>query len=87
MLMSEKETLMKQLNEASFALDEAVLFLDTHPCDEKALCYYKKCAKMRKEALKAYQEKFGPLQKDQVEACEHWHWIHEPWPWEKGGNC
>ena len=71
--MSEKETLMKQLNEASFALDEAVLFLDTHPCDE--------------EALKAYQEKFGPLQKDQVEACEHWHWIHEPWPWEKGGNC
>ena len=37
MLMSEKETLMKQLNEASFALDEAVLFLDTHPCDEEAL--------------------------------------------------
>lgn len=25
--MSEKETLMKQLNEASFALDEAVYFL------------------------------------------------------------
>ncbi len=87
MSMSERECLMKKVNEASFALDEAVLFLDTHPCDEEALCCYKKAAKMRKEAMKAYEEKCGPLQNDQVEVYENWCWIENPWPWERGGNC
>ena len=45
--MTEKQMVMKKINESSFAMDDAVLYLDTHP----------------------------------------WHWIHEPWPWEVGGNC
>ena len=85
--MTEKQMVMKKINESSFAMDDAVLYLDTHPCDEEALAYYQKCVHARKEAMKLYNDKFGPLQADQVQGTNHWHWIHERWPWEVGGNC
>lgn len=85
--MSKREMLMDELNRASFALDDIILFLDTHPCDKEALHYYHHCVEKREKAMKAYTDIYGPLQIEQVEGCEHWHWVHNPWPWEKGGNC
>ena len=32
--------IMKQLNEGSFAMDDVLLYLDTHPNDRDALNYY-----------------------------------------------
>ena len=64
--MNEKQILMKKINESSFALYDTALYLDTHPCDQEALAYYHKCMHIRKEAMKIYCEKFGPLQIDQV---------------------
>ena len=34
------EALMKQINETGFAMDDVLLYLDTHPTDAKALAYY-----------------------------------------------
>lgn len=85
--MNEKQTLMKKINESSFAMTDTTLYLDTHPDDESALEYYQKCVSARREAACLYNNKFGPLQIDQVEGANHWHWIHDPWPWETGGNC
>lgn len=85
--MSERKALLNRLNETSFAVDEAVLFLDTHPCDKEALCYYKECAAMREEALKEYEKNIGPMQRNCIEVCDVWNWVNDPWPWEKGGNC
>lgn len=78
--------LMKQLNEVSFAIDEVILYLDTHPCDQEAMNYYHRCLAMRQEAMCAYQSMFGPLTKDGIESDDYWTWIEGPWPWE-GGNC
>ena len=34
------------------------------------------------EALEYFEE----FKKQRVQALkEHWTWIHEPWPWQKGG--
>lgn len=41
--------LMKIINQASFAMDDVKLFLDTHPSCSEAIEYYKKVKKIRME--------------------------------------
>ena len=38
--MNDKRQLMSAVYQTGFALDDATLYLDTHPCDEHALEYY-----------------------------------------------
>ena len=54
--MNEKGSRNSQLsriNEVSFAVDDMLLYLDTHPCDRKALEY---CDELVKERRKLLQE-------------------------------
>lgn len=81
-----KEELMKVITQASFALDDTRLFLDTHPNCQEALEYHKKMAKIRQEAWEAYTEKFGPLSFYEIENDDYWTWNKGPMPWE-GGSC
>lgn len=78
-----RQALMKQINEASFAVDEAVLFLDTHPGCAQAMQYYQSAVASRKAAMDAYQSRFGPLLTDDV-IGDRWTWVTEKWPWEGG---
>ncbi len=80
---TSKQALMNQINEASFAMDEILLFLDTHPDDAAAMEYYRNAAAMRHQAMDAYQRQFGPLMVDGVFG-NSWDWINDPWPWEGG---
>ena len=84
MKQDSQKQLKKFIDEVSFAIDDLVLFLDTHPCDEEALACYKEYRKMRKEAMEVYAKKYGPLQKDMVMDKEIWTWALQPGPW-KGG--
>ncbi|MDD6073408.1 MAG: spore coat protein CotJB [Otoolea sp.] len=79
----QKENLMKRIDEASFAMDDAALFLDTHPQDINALNYYHYVTAMRREAMRAYEEQFGPLMIDAVRDSGRWTWGTEHWPWER----
>ena len=36
----DKNKLLLYISQVSFGIDELVLFLDTHPCDQDALAYY-----------------------------------------------
>ena len=79
--MNQHQLLM-YLSQVSFCVTEAVLFLDTHPCDKEAMSYYQKMRQLRKEALDQYQSKFGPLLNDSnCDECS-WTWTETPWPWE-----
>lgn len=81
-----REDLLNWINIVSFAVDDVKLFLDTHPCDQEALCYFEEYKNLRKKALKEYAKYYGPLTVDTVDTpCEHWDWVCEPWPWQKGG--
>lgn len=86
MMRPSAAQLMKQLTEASFAVDDVLIYLDTHPCDQAALDYYHYCVALRQEAKAAYESMYGPLTKDGVECKDYWTWVEGPWPWE-GGNC
>ncbi len=77
--------LKAMLDQSSFAMDDVLLFLDTHPCDQAALAYYQSVSRMRRDALAAYQTNCGPVMVDGVNSANgYWNWIQGPWPWEGG---
>lgn len=78
-----KQTMMMDIYKTGFALNEVVLFLDTHPTNQKALSYYYQVQKAYADAKNAYQAAYGPLANDQVTGGT-WNWIEDPWPWEGG---
>lgn len=82
-----REDLMKLINEASFAVDDVKLYLDTHPCDEEALDYFRKYSRIRNEALKEYAENYEPLTADTViySDPDKWNWTDQPGPGQEGG--
>lgn len=79
-----KDALMKTINEVSFAVNDILLYLDTHPEDEEALAYFQEKVMARNKALKEYAENYGPLTIDTADdrqSCQ-WDWVMQPWPWE-----
>ena len=46
--------LLDYITQVSFAVDEVVLYLDTHPYDPAALDYYHQAVRARENAMKAY---------------------------------
>lgn len=81
--MTRKDALMKQINESSFAMDDVLLFLDTHPDHAAAMQYYRNVVSMRKHAMDAYECEYGPLLVENVKG-QNWDWVTEKWPWEGG---
>ena len=77
-----KEKLMKIINEASFAMDDTALFLDTHPESVEALDFYQKCKCLRQEAWDEYTRNYGPLSIYDVNEDNVWTWNCGPYPWE-----
>lgn len=80
-----REQLMCIITEASFAIDDVKLFLDTHPYDRDALKYYEKYRDIRTQAIKEYRDCYGPISAYDVNVDNVWTWINDPWPWE--GAC
>ena len=79
---NNREALLWQVQMASFAVDEARLYLDTHPCDATALAQYGQMRDMRLNAVNAYNAQYGPLTTDAATANNRWAWVDNPWPWE-----
>ena len=61
MNQTDKKKLLRYIQEVAFAIDDVVLYLDTHPYDEEALKYYKKYKKLYHEASEEYTQCYGPL--------------------------
>ena len=82
-----KKELLNWINTVSFAVNDVQLFLDTHPCNEQALEFLRKYEGQRRKALKEYARYYGPLTIDSMDldGCDRWNWINEPWPWQEGG--
>ena len=86
MMNMDRNGLMKIITQASFALDDTRLFLDTHPSCKEAIEYYNKAQAVREVAWNEYTSKFGPLTFYEVSNEDYWEWNKGPMPWE-GGNC
>lgn len=82
MNQSDRAKLFRYIQELGFALDDVVLYLDTHPQDEEALIYYEKYKKMYRDATHEYEKYYGPLVNESVNTENGWSWVDAPWPWE-----
>ncbi|MBR5479972.1 MAG: spore coat protein CotJB [Clostridia bacterium] len=70
------------LKALDFAIIETGLYLNTHPNDAKALAYFNKLTKERKDSLDVYHKNCGPLTIFDGDAKSSWDWVKTPWPWE-----
>ncbi len=84
--MNERKKALMRVQTFGFALDEAVLFLDTHPNDAQALEYYHEKLKMYNDAVAFYIKTFGPLEFTQVQKGHGWTWAKDCLPWEDECN-
>lgn len=85
---TSKQQMLDYINKISFAAIDASLYLDTHPNDEDALHFFHHFNKLRNNALKEYAQMYAPLTLDtNLNHCQSWAWLKEPWPWETGGAC
>lgn len=82
-----KKQLLQEINEVSFAVDDILLFPDTHPWNQEALDYYREMAGRRKELLRQYAVSYGPLTIDSAldTPGDTWEWMNQPFPWQEGG--
>lgn len=98
--MADRYSLLKQLGEISFTLDDLSLYLDTHPLDTDALDAFNQHAAQRKMLLKQYADEFEPLTSDCIcidtngggsadtkyPGKKHWTWSDGPVPWDTAAN-
>lgn len=98
--MADQNTMLKQISEISFLLDDLRLFLDTHPLEIKAMELYNQSVQKRKQLLKQYADEFEPLTCDCIDTetngsaaskthypgQKHWTWSDGPLPWDTDGS-
>ena len=96
--MADQKTLLKQITEISFTVNDLTLYLDTHPLDDNALTAFKQAMDQRKQLLKTYAENFEPLTincvcpdtnnktetQTKYSGQKHFTWTDGPLPWEGG---
>lgn len=81
---TDKKKLLDFIDEVSFAIDDVVLYLDTHPQDKQAMEYYETYRRLRHQAVEEYTRLYGPLTDENVACGNYWTWVSTPWPWEGG---
>lgn len=86
MMKNDRQKLFLFIHEVGFAIDDVILYLDTHPEDKQAMEYYETYKKLRRQAVSEYTRLYGPLTKDDVNSCNYWAWVKDPWPWEPVGR-
>lgn len=81
--MNERSELLMKIQKYDFALKELNLYLDTHPHCRRALTLFNKYKKLKSDAEAEFNNLFAPLTPVQNNSAEHWHWVSDPWPWER----
>ena len=82
--MDAQHEMFRKIQILEFVILDTGLYLDTHPMDHDALCYYHKHKEMLDAAVAEYTSCYGPLTMGTVESKNKWTWIEKPWPWELG---
>ena len=79
---SEREDMLMQIMEYTFAMIDLQLYLDMYPNDKDALKLFNTYLNNKKELTNMYEEKYGPLTIDSEVQRNNWLWDNSPWPWE-----
>ena len=75
-----REKLMKQIQMYSFAVYDALLYLDSHPDSREALNFYNRYKQAEERSVAEYEARFGKIRLNGTE--NSWQWTNGPWPWQ-----
>lgn len=78
-------TPLTELQTVAFAIQELVLYLDTHRDDTEALELYRSFQKMYSQCVEKYEKECGPLTHKSITGGQY-KWLDDPWPWEYAKN-
>ena len=79
---SEREDMLMQIMEYTFAMIDLQLYLDMYPNDKDALKLFNTYLNNTKELTNMFEEKYGPLTIYSEVQRNNWLWDNSPWPWE-----
>ena len=86
-----KKAVEKRIDAYRFALYDLSLYLDSHPCDEKAMQLRGAYRQQLAALIDEYEQHYGPYVLTMTDVEDSWtEWVKDPWPWdnEKGdGRC
>ena len=78
---TNQQEMLMQIRELRFSVNDLALYLDTQPCDRRAIALHNQYSRELRNLTDEYQRKYGPLT---IECpCNKWRWIDLPWPWER----
>lgn len=80
------QTAQTEVQKLQFAVNELVLYLDTHPEDAEAVELLRQYLKQWKSASETLCRKKGPRFVADVAKEGHYDWTQGPWPWEMSAN-
>jgi spore coat protein JB len=78
----QREKLLQELMAVDFTLVDLNLYLNTHPCDQRAIAMYNSNVQKSRMLRDAYERMYGPLSPRSPSSRTAWKWINSPWPWE-----
>lgn len=82
-----KQSLLLEIQQLSFALVDLNLFLDINPTCQQAIEDYNTIFQKYWEVRANYELQFGPLANfGHCPATYPWSWVNDPWPWERAAN-
>lgn len=82
---NHEAAMLRELQEAGFALHELVLYLDTHPDNRKAMAMYRTARKKYMDLYAQYESTHGPMNAYGVTG-DRWTWGATGWPWQGGSH-
>ncbi len=73
---------IRRVYELGFALDDLVLYLDTHPDCQQGLALFDALQEQYAAAVEWYEAEVGPLTPAGCSAADFWVWADSPAAWE-----
>lgn len=80
--MNEQAKLLTKIDALEFAMNDINLYLDTYAEDKEMMNLYNKYKHECMNAIREYEEKYGPLFATSASQKHIWSWSMSPWPWE-----
>ena len=81
--MINTENIRHSLMAVRMVLLELRLYMDTHGCENQAMCMFKEYKEKYEKLLKEYERKYGSLCPGEDEECL---WATTPFPWVNSGS-
>ncbi len=83
---TQREELLLEIMELSFAINDLNLYLDLHPEDKHMLKKFNELVEKSCKCEMEYVKNYGSLEVIDNTSDEKFEWIKNPWPWDNEGG-